>query len=243
MLTAMPLAAKTDSSWMTPQLEGLLRRLFLNNVTGRDTNPRELQQSLRPSNTRLVLGICLLLPIITAPLGIHFLFSHLRVEGRRKERADALLPILKARVRMAWPVMINSAFLRGEVAAAPGLFLAVADNGPEVDLNVMLPIIERMCAAKAESGDETDRYLASIMADTEFTPDRRRVIPDQLTGGRAICAFDVPLMREWFFSDLKEPQWIACLVEPGPQGKIYVIPQAVLVKGMQMVKVSKIMTD
>ncbi len=239
----MPSAAKTDSSWITPQLEGLLRRLFLNSVTGRETNPRELQQSLRPSRTRLVLGICLLIPIITAPLGIHFLFSYLRIEGLRKERADALLPILKARVRMAWPVMINSAFLRGEVAAAPGLFLAVADNGPEVDLALMLPIIERMCAANAESGDETDRYLASIMEDAEFTSDRRRVIPDELTGGRAICAFDVPLMREWFFTDLKEPQWIACLVEPGPQGKIYVIPQAVLVKGMQMVKVSKIVID
>ncbi len=239
----MPSAAKTDSSWINPQLEGLLRRLFLNSVTGRETNPRELQQSLRPNRTFLVLGICLLIPIITAPLGIHFLFRYLRVEGQRKERADALLPILKARVRMAWPVMINSAFLKGEVAAAPGLFLAVADNGPEVEMAVILPIIERMCAADAGSGDETDRYLASIMADTEFTPDRRRVIPDQLTGGRAICAFDVPLLREWFFKDLKEPQWVACLVEPGPQGKIFVIPQAVLVRGMQMVKVSKIVVD
>jgi len=234
---------KAVGGWMTPPLEELVRRLYLKNLTGRNVDLQSLRRDLTPRSGRLVAGLLLLIPIITAPLAIHFIFSHFRAESRRKENAQALGPILRARVRIAWPIMVNRGFLTGDLDPAPGLFLAVADHGPDVESDVMMPILERMERAHAAAIDPIDRFLAEVLADTLFKPDRRRFIPVELTGGRAIGAFDVVLKREWFAAELKEMPWVPCLVEPGPKGQISIVPFQVLAEALREARRLGILMD
>jgi hypothetical protein len=205
-----------------PEFDAIVQRLYFRDVIGEEVDPREGLAMLAPWKPSIVIGVLLLFLVVTAPLGLYIFYRYWRQSRRAPQLQAQMQPLVTGRVRRLYPVMVNSAFLAGSIGAAPGVFIGAADEGPDPD-----PILISKLALAAMDGPGTNPRLAALIEDLEFVQHRRRRIPADLSAGRELYFFDVPLHREDLDPTLEFPV-IEALVEPGPGGHLMVIPARVI---------------
>ncbi len=176
----------------------------------------------KPGNTRLLLGIPLL---AVPPIGIHLIIRNFVVKSQYQRLRDSVMRAATAgTLRSMTPIMINGAFLQGEVDFAPGLFMGIADDGPPLtqELEDQLEIL--ICF----SGDD-DKEFSNMTKDEEYVLFRRRFAPPQSAQGRQVATFDMFLYRQRQPSASSRHFEYYAMVQPGPSGNAaFMVPEAVI---------------
>ncbi len=219
------------ADWLE-RMEPAIRRGFLAYAAERQLLEIEAERAApRPSPWRLYVGIgcCIMLPLIA--IGIGLLISHALASRASTRRRAALLDpesIASGRIRMAYPLMFNSMFMRGEVSEAPGLVLIIDDDGPAPDELDMMALEMLIQFGSVESKSQTERALAALMTDERYVPQRRTRIDSSVTNGRVIYAAHLMANRSELVADLNSYPMIPCFVGRGPMAVTRVVPASIV---------------
>ena len=91
------------------------------------------------------------------------------------------------------------------------------------DPRVALSVLE---CGKPDTPDEDRKFLILLMADEEYQRNRRRRLPDSITGGHTVYACDLGISPDYlpFRKINEEMPVIPCLAEPGDSGQIRIVP-------------------
>lgn len=132
--------------------------------------------------------------------------------------ARAAVPVV------GYPLMVNGMLRRPGRRPATGLVMIAFRPHPN-DPGEMFDIARSVASGIADDPGEA-RFLRELMADEEYTPNRRRRIPPGVARGRELYACDTSIsplfLRDGHVSDTHP--LIYCIAEPGEGGRIMQLP-------------------
>lgn len=177
-----------------------------------------------PPRLRILFGILCILLISLAPVGLVLLFTAWKRHDRRAKARRLLDEFIDAsRFLVTYPIMVNRFLLDRPGRIAGALVFGTTDRRLADDVSAMAKIGVRFGDSDADPSDPVQQAIASLLADEKFQLNRRRRLPDQMTGGRPVIAFDLQVPADYL-----PPAWdglqIPCLADPRPDGSIYVVP-------------------
>lgn len=212
-----------------PAFDAIVRRVYRETVLGSAKSPELPSAPQGPGKARYYSGLLLLLPIVTAPIGLGLLLSYALAKRRAEKLKSQLNALARGRVRRLHPIMINSAYTGGKIDRAPGMYIGCADGKPDLSFEEIGGIALAVMGA-ADPPTPYDDELQRIAEDIRFVHDRRRKLPEGVCPGREVYLFDVFLLRSEAGPDTFPS--VAALVEPGPQGSMVVVPVPVVERAL-----------
>lgn len=202
--------------------ERAIRDRYLAYLRSRKFNPI-LKRFRRPPVGRYVIAFLALMTTIGIPITIYQLVRIFRSHGDLRKSWIALversIPITTL------PLMFNSSLGRQPGMNAPALVIGSFEHDLRHDSELLNEIVERVYLIELEGAkDDDERAIERLMADEEFQPGRRRLLPDRLTDGHQVYAFDLPVIGDFLPAGWRDHPLIPCMVEPGPEGQLLPIP-------------------
>ncbi|HLP86121.1 MAG TPA: hypothetical protein VK157_17340 [Phycisphaerales bacterium] len=174
-----------------------------------------------PGYTLIILGI---VGLLVLPVGIAILLAHfVRVSSYRRRRDGVKRAATTGRLRSFEPVLINEEFLEGKADMSAGLFMGVADDGPELEHEQLMDAMTEVQFAEPKSA------IDAMMKDDRYGVFRRRTIPLKSGGVRAVTFFDMSLVRARHKMPLTNSAEYFAMVEPGAtQNAAFFVPDVVV---------------
>jgi len=176
----------------------------------------------------LIVALFSFMTVIGIPLGIWHLYLTFKP---RREIPDELKTELefaeRATLVFATPLMVNTLIREPSDQAVPGLFICTFDTAAssqrkliaDIAMKVTMPDLAKLPAADVNE-------LECLMSDEEYQPNRRRRLPQSVTGKHVFYAVDLAL-ASWYLPNqaLSQSQLsVPCLADAGDQGSIRHIP-------------------
>ncbi len=90
-----------------------------------------------------------------------------------------------------------------------------------------------LMVAHQDVSREAALAVIAMLDDVDYTPGRRRAIPDELTGGRLAYAFDLMMIGAYLPTDTLKVPLVPCVAEPGEAGVIQMIPWWIVARAME----------
>jgi hypothetical protein len=182
----------------------------------------------RAPRWRYVFAVPMILSVVGAGIGLGLITSAW-ISGRKRNRirqdlidaAERSVPV------MTYPVMANVALLRQKGAIAPALVIATFDA--DATTEEMADVVLKMDTVDYQDvSAQTRRTVAAMFSDVQYTPGRRRLVPEELTGGRRVYAFDLMMIGDYLPTDTFEIPLVPCVAEPGESGTIQMLPAGIV---------------
>jgi len=175
----------------------------------------------------------MILSLAAIGLGLGLILSAWLTNRKRKRIRQELIAAAERSVPvMAYPIMVNQMLLTRKGAVAPAL--TIASFEPDVKNDEMAEIVGKLrMIAFAEASYESKRAVLKMLKDEEYTPGRRRAIPDDLTGGRRVYAFDLMMFGDYLPTDTLKVPLVPCLAEPGESGTIQMVPWWIVARALE----------
>jgi len=182
----------------------------------------------RPPKWRYVLAVPMILSVAGAGIGLGLIASAW-ISGRKRKRIrqDLVEAAERSVAIMAYPVMANVALLRQKGAVAPALVIATFDS--DATMEEMADVVVKLDTVDYQDvSAETRRAVGAMFRDVQYTPGRRRIVPEELTGGRRVYAFDLMMIGDYLPTDTFEIPLVPCVAEPGDAGTIQMLPAGIV---------------
>lgn len=177
-----------------------------------------------PPRWRYALGLLLVASVAGAGVGLGLIVSAwLSGRKRNRHRRELAEAARRSVPVVAYPIMVNRALLRQEGVTAPGLVLATFDR--RLTDAAMVGLVERLALLDLDDlGPGSQSFLMDLFEDEQYTPGRRRRLPDDFTRGAEVYAFDLLILSDYLPAGKLDTPLIPCVAEPGPAGTIQAIP-------------------
>lgn len=122
--------------------------------------------------------------------------------------------------------MANSALMTRKGTIAPALVIGTFEK--DVTTGEMASLAKRMMLIELEDvSRESTLAVSNMFENVQCTPGRRRVLPEDLTGGRRVYAFDLMMIGDYLPTDTLEAPLIPSVAEPGESETIQMIPWSI----------------
>jgi hypothetical protein len=130
----------------------------------------------------------------------------------------------------AWIVQANdSLFKKGTNTHAPCLVLFSLQSGYTSNLAYLQDLAARIYALRGTNPSDPELVAtAGITEDEQYVLNRRRVVSAGFTGGPKIYTADLMIDRRCLWKGRLNGPILHCLVEPGDEGRIELIPWQVV---------------
>jgi hypothetical protein len=178
----------------------------------------------RPPRWRYILAVPMILSVAGIAVGLGLIASA-RLSGRKRNRirqelisaAERSVPV------MAYPLMANEALMRRKGTVAPALMIGTFETG--VGYEEMAGLARKMLTVDHQkASNESTATVNKMFEDVTYAHGRRRAVPEDLTGGRRVYAFDLMMIGDYLPTDTLEFPLVPCLAEPGESGTIQMLP-------------------
>lgn len=187
----------------------------------------------RPPRWRYVLAVPMIVSLAGVGVGLGLITSAwLTNRKRRRIRLEMITAAERSVPVMAYPIMANRALMGRKGKVAPALVIATFE--PDVKMDEMAALARRMMmVAHQDVSRETMATVIEMVEDERYTPGRRRVVPEDLSGGRRVYAFDLMLIGDYLPTETLEVPLVPCLAEPGEAGTIQMIPWWIVARALE----------
>jgi|GEM_PF-2345217 len=182
-----------------------------------------------PPRWRYVLAIPLILSVGAAAIGVGLLASAWRDGRTRKRVRQQLIEEAGRSVPITtFPLIANSALMRQKGAIAPARVIGTFET--DATDEEVEELFFKICSTDSKDvSQEAGAVLRTMREGQIHEPGRRIVVPEELTGGRRLYAFDVMVLNDYLLTETLEIPIIHCVAEPGETGSIQMIPQRLIV--------------
>lgn len=160
-------------------------------------------------------------------VGIPFtLYQVYRIATHRKRRRRELIAWARDAVPlMTYGLMHNTALGSRPGVVAPGLVIGSFEPEANATTEFMVDLAGKIFSLSLEEpSTPVHRQVDDLMSDMMYVPDRRRLLPKELTDGREVYAFDLMMVGDYQPTGTVEMPLFPCLADPGPEGEIRMIP-------------------
>jgi hypothetical protein len=178
----------------------------------------------RPPRWRYILAVPMIVSLAGVGVGLGLIASAWLSNRKRKRIRRELIAAAEHSVPvMAYPLMANRALMRRNGTVAPALTIGTFETDARNE--EMVTLAKRMLmVAHQDVSRESALTVIKMFEDEEYAEGRRRVVPNDLTGGRRVYAFDLMMIGDYLPTDTLELPMVPCLAEPGETGTIQMIP-------------------
>ena len=177
---------------------------------------------------RYVFALLLMFSGAGIPLAIGLVIGGVLKSRRRRQKRRALVEAAeRSELLMTFVLLANNRLGQSRGVVAPGLVIGSFD--PDVSLDDLAAIAGEIDAAAAgEHGDEAQKAINELMSDLDYREGRRRRLPEAITKGQKVDAFDLNIIGDFLPESQPPMPILACLAEPGEGGTIQHVPLALL---------------
>ncbi len=167
----------------------------------------------------------LFLTIIGIPAAIGHGIGMMIRHSQRKKKFDQHVAFAKrGQPVFVYPIMVNTLLRQFQNQRAPGLVMGSFDGLDEEYFANLAMVLESISNADASALPPAEAALKQALTDEKYVENRRRRIPDELTGGMPVYLFDLMIDgRKLIGGRLMTPR-ILCMADPGDRGVIFNIP-------------------
>ena len=187
----------------------------------------------RPPRWRYILAVPMIVSLAGVGVGLGLIASAWLTNRKRKRIRQAMIAAAERSVPvMAFPLMANRALMSRKGTVAPALVIATFDA--DAITHEMADLATRMLMVDPETvSRESVMAVESLFEDERYTPGRRRAVPEDVTGGRRVYAFDLMIIGDYLPTETLQFPLIPCVAEPGDAGTIQMIPWWIVDRAME----------
>jgi len=172
----------------------------------------------------IIAGV-LFLSIVAIPAGIgHAIGIMIRQSMRKKKFVQAVALAKRCEPLFVYPIMVNTRLRQFPNQRAPGLVMGSFDDVGEEYFTTLATVLQSISQAAPADLAPAEAALRQALTDEQFVPDRRRRIPDELTGGVPVYLFDLMIDGRRLVGGRLMTTRILCLADRGDRGMIFNIP-------------------
>ena len=157
-------------------------------------------------------------------IGLGLILSACISNRKRKRIRQEMISAAERSVPvMTYPVMANRVLMQQKGTVAPALTIATFDV--DVTLEEMTTLAKIMIMISHQDvSHESKVAVIKMFEDVDYTPGRRRIVPEDVTGGRRVYALDLMVISDYLPTDTLKVPLIPCMAEPGDTGTIQMLP-------------------
>jgi hypothetical protein len=210
-----------------------VRRSFVIYLKSPGFTPYFNRMHPRPS-VRYVIAVLLALSGVGFLLAIAIVIGGVVKSRRRRQKRRSLVEAAeRSDLVMTVVLMANNLLNQPKGVIAPGLVIGSFEEG--VTPNELAEIAGRVDGASlGEFGDEAQKAINDMMSDLGYREGRRRRLPEAITEGRLVYAFDLNIIGDFLNESPTELPLVSCLAEPGDEGTIQHIPTELLASAQEV---------
>lgn len=188
----------------------------------------------RPPRWRYLIAVPMFLSLAGVGIGLGLIASAWWSGRKRNRIREDLIEAAERSVPlMTFPIMANAALLRQKGAVVPALVIATFE--PDATAEEMTDLAVKLDTVDYQRVTEETRHAVEAMfRDVHYTPGRRRIIPDELTGGRRVYAFDLMMLGDYLPTDTFQIPLVPCIAEPGDHGTIQMLPASIVAWALEV---------
>lgn len=210
----------------------LIREAYVQFLRSRefDASFRKLH---RPPRWRYILAVPMIASLAGVGLGLGLIASAWLTNRKRKRiRREMIAAAERSVPVMAYPLMANRALMGRKGTVAPALTIGTFET--DASHEEMVSLARKMLmVAHQDVSRESALAVIKMFDDEQYTPGRRRVVPEDLTGGRRVYAFDLMLIGDYLPTETLEIPMVPCVAEPGETGTIQMIPWWIAARALE----------
>jgi hypothetical protein len=187
----------------------------------------------RPPRWRYILAVPMIVSLAGVGVGLGLILSaRLSVRKRDRIRRELIAAAERSIPVMTYPLMANRALMRRKGALAPALVIGTFDA--DATAGEMADLARKMMTVDHQDVSDESRIAVNKMFEVEkYTPGRRRLVPEDLTGGRRVFAFDLMMIGDYLPTGALKMPLIPCLAEPGEAGTIQMVPWWIVARALE----------
>lgn len=158
--------------------------------------------------------------------------ARLSVRKSKRIRRELIAAAERSIPVLAYPVLANRALLRQRSTVAPALVIATfeadATTGEMAELAMRMTTVELQ-----DVSEESIAAVTRMFDDERYSEGRRRALPEDLTGGRRVYAFDLMMFGDYLPTETLEIPLVPCVAEPGESGIIQMVPWWIVARALE----------
>jgi hypothetical protein len=203
--------------------DSLIRQGYVQFLRSRKFD-RYFRKLHRPPRWRYVFAVPMIVSLAGVGIGLGLILSAWISNRKRKRIRQEMISAAERSVPvMTYPVMANRVLMQQKGTVAPALMIATFDV--DVTLEAMTTLAKiMMMISHQDVSHESKVAVIKMFEDVDYTPGRRRIVPEDVTGGRRVYAVDLMVISDYLPTDTLKVPLIPCMAEPGDTGTIQMLP-------------------